>query len=175
MTEAFVGVGSNVEPRRHIRAALQELHREFGHVAVSPVYQNPAVGFVGDDFLNLVVRLEVGLSLNELIRRLQAIEARCGRERSEERWGPRTLDLDLLTFGEQVSERPPLPRADVLKRAFVLRPLAELAPAARHPVNGRSYAELWDQFDQDSCSLTLVNLREPGGQKQSKLVTTHED
>ncbi len=175
MTEAFVGLGSNIQPRRHLRAALVELRGAFGEVAASPVYQNPAVGFAGDDFLNLVVRLETELSLAKLILRLQAIEARCGRERSEERWGPRTLDLDLLTFGDQVSEQPPLPRADVLKRAFVLRPLAELAPAVRHPVDGRTYAELWAAFDQANCSLKLVDLREPGEPRQSKVVTLHED
>lgn len=168
MPEAFVGIGSNVQPRRHLRAALAALREAFGSVQASPVYQNPAVGFEGDDFLNLVVRLDTGLSLAELLERLQDIETRCGRTRSEERWGPRTLDLDLLTYGDLVCTRPVLPRADVLKRAFVLRPLAELAPAGRHPVNGKTYAELWASFDQAGCDLTPVNLREPGARPKSK-------
>lgn len=169
MPEAFVGIGSNVQPRRHILAALSELRGAFGAIKVSPTYRNPAVGFDGDDFFNLVIRLDTELALEELLERLQEIEIRCGRTRSEQRWGPRTLDLDLLTYGDLVSSNPVLPRGDVLERAFVLRPLAELAPDARHPVNGRTYTELWASFEQTDCLLTPVELREPGAREQSKM------
>lgn len=168
MPDVFVGIGSNVRPEEHVQAALAELARDFGPMVVSPVYRNPAVGFDGDDFLNLVVGFASELGVSALVSRLQAIERRCGRQRSEERWGPRTLDLDLLIYGEEVREAPPLPRADVLKRAFVIRPLAEIAPDSRHPVNGETYAELWAGFKGEAGALTRVELPEPGGIMMSK-------
>lgn len=168
MPEVFVGIGSNVSPATHVRRAVAELEEEFGAVVVSPVYSNPAVGFEGADFLNLVVKFETSLGAIELVDLLHEIERSCGRKRSEERWGPRTLDLDLLAYGKEVRDTPPLPRADILKRAFVLRPLADIAPDVRHPVSGETYAALWSHFEGDSKSLRRVELAEPGSDEVSK-------
>lgn len=168
MPEVFVGIGSNVAPEVHVRLSLAELERGFGALNVSPIYRNPAVGFDGEDFYNLVVSFSTELSPAELVNKLHEVERRCGRRRSEERWGPRTLDLDLLVYGQEVSGDPALPRSDVLKRAFVLRPLAEIAPNSRHPVNGRTYAELWAAFSGDSAGLREVRLPEPESDALSK-------
>lgn len=168
MAEVFVGIGSNVQAPRHIAAALRELAAEFGEITASPVYQNPALGFVGDDFLNLVTGFETSLAIEPLNERLHEIERRAGRDRQEARWGPRTLDLDLLLYGDEIRKSPPLPRPDILRRAFVLRPLADLAGQLRHPLTGKTYAEHWAVFEGPPGQLTRVELSEPAGCGESK-------
>ena len=168
MPEVFVGIGSNVRPEAHVQLALNELESRFAPIIVSPIYRNPAVGFDGADFLNLVVGFITVMKVPALMEVLHELERRCGRQRSEERWGPRTLDLDLLIYGEDVRDAPPIPRADVLKRAFVLRPLADIAPENRHPVNGKTFAELWACFPGESGSLSEVRLPEPRSEALSK-------
>lgn len=149
MTEVFVSVGSNVDPARHVRAGVEALRRRFGALRVSTVYQCPAVGFSGDDFYNLVLAFDTREDPHAVARALHEIEAAMGRRRGGPRFASRTLDLDLILHGDTVlHERGlELPRPDILRYAFVLRPLAELAPGLRHPVDGRSYAELWSAFD----------------------------
>ena len=94
MTEVFVGIGSNVEPEKHVRQAVQLMGERFGRLKLSPVYRNKAVGFEGDDFLNLVVAFDTALDVQELNAALDVIERDCGRERGAARFSPRTLDLD---------------------------------------------------------------------------------
>lgn len=149
MTRAFVSIGSNVEPERHVALALAALRARFGAIEVSPVYRTAAVGFEGDDFLNLVVGFESDLDIEAVDHALDDIEAASGRTRGEPRFAPRTLDLDLLLFGDRVIDREDLrvPRRELLKYAFMLKPLADLAPALRHPVAGRSIAELLQSRD----------------------------
>ena len=147
MTRAYVGIGSNVEPERHILMAVQALRGRFGAVTLSPIYRNKAVGFEGDDFLNGVIGLDTGLGVPELKAALDEVEQACGRQRGAARFAPRTLDLDLLLYGDTVDAASKLPRGDVLRYAFVLKPLADIAAAERHPVSGNTYAELWAGFD----------------------------
>ncbi|MGH8338618.1 MAG: 2-amino-4-hydroxy-6-hydroxymethyldihydropteridine diphosphokinase, partial [Gammaproteobacteria bacterium] len=139
MTDIFVGIGSNVEPERRVREAVQGLRQRFGALRISPVYQNPAVGFKGDDFLNLVVTFESSESVTAVHVALDEIESRSGRLRGGPRFAPRTLDLDLLLYGNLISEAPiRLPRREILNYAYVLKPLADLAPEQNHPLTGRS-------------------------------------
>lgn len=145
----YVSAGSNIQPARHLRTGLRELERRFGELSVSSVYQTKAVGFDGDDFLNLVVSFETGSSPADVVAVLDGIEAAVGRERHEERFASRTLDLDLLIYGDMVVDGPELrlPRADILRYAFVLAPLAEMAPDLVHPLEGMTMRELWAGFD----------------------------
>lgn len=145
----YVSAGSNIQPASNLRAGLLELARHFGALSVSSVYRTAAVGFDGDDFLNLVVSFETGCSPVEVVAILDGIEAAAGRERHEARFAPRTLDLDLLTYDDLVVDGPEikLPRADILRYAFVLGPLAEMAPDLVHPVEGLTMRELWAGFD----------------------------
>lgn len=159
MTEIFVGIGSNVEPERHIRAAVQLLHERFGAVRVSPVYRNPAVGFDGDDFYNLVASFKSDAGFEQVHSILEEIEAACGRVRGGPRYAPRTLDIDLLLYGDLIHDTAPvLPRKDLLRYAFVLKPMTDIAPGHRHPVTGRSFAEHWAEFDAASQPLVLVSF-----------------
>ncbi|MGB7757626.1 MAG: 2-amino-4-hydroxy-6-hydroxymethyldihydropteridine diphosphokinase [Salinisphaera sp.] len=159
MTEVVVGMGSNIEPERHVRAALGQLAERFGALDVSPIYTCPAVGFSGADFVNLVVAFETDEPIETVQAGLREIEAAGGRDRAG-RDGSRTMDLDMLLFGDRVFDNGDIrvPRADILEYAFVLRPLAEIRPHARHPGNGRSYRELWAAFDRSGQPLTEISL-----------------
>ena len=159
MTAVFVGIGSNVEPEQHVRAAVRWLRQRFGTLQISPVYRNPAVGFKGDDFLNLAVAFETGSGVTEVHAALDAIELQCGRIRGGPRFAPRMLDLDLLLYGALVAESPlRLPRPEILEYAYVLKPLADLASARPHPVTGRSFAEHWRDFSGKDQPLVTVRL-----------------
>jgi 2-amino-4-hydroxy-6-hydroxymethyldihydropteridine diphosphokinase len=113
------------------------------------------VGFSGGNFLNLVVAFECEAPPEQVAAKLRAIEERFGRDRAAPRLGPRTLDIDLLLYNDLVRNDGDvrLPREDVTRYAFVLRPLAEMAPDLRHPVTGQRFAEIWSAFDQSSQKL----------------------
>jgi 2-amino-4-hydroxy-6-hydroxymethyldihydropteridine diphosphokinase len=158
MPEVFVAAGSNVEPRRHLAAGLVALAERFGILRLSPVYRNPPVGFEGEDFLNMVVAFETGEEVAEVAATLAAIEAANGRGPADSGCAPRTLDLDLLLYGELVCSDGAvrLPRAGITRYAFVLKPLADLAGERPHPVLGRSFGELWQAFDGPGHPLVRV-------------------
>lgn len=160
MTRVYVSFGSNVDRERYLRAGVRDLRTEFGSVDLSPVYESEAVGFDGAPFLNFVAAFDSDASLDEVDAVLSHIEEAHGRIRGEERFAPRTLDIDLLLFGDNVVRRPGLtvPREEIQRYAFVLRPLADLAGDERHPVLGRSYRELWDEFDDPSQVLKPVAM-----------------
>ena len=149
MTEAFIGLGSNVGDRReHLRAALRGLERLGRITRVSSLYETEPVGFAEQGaFLNAVAAIETDLTPHELMQELLNIEA--GRERVRvQRNGPRTLDLDLLFYGDEVIERPGLavPHPRLQDRRFVLAPLCQIAPDLRHPALGLSVQELLEEL-----------------------------
>lgn len=148
MTRVFIGVGSNIEPERHIVAALDALASAYGELLVSPVYESEAIGFVGPAFLNLVVAFDTDQPLAELSRQLVAIERGNNYLGGAEKFSSRTLDLDLLLYGDLVGEfgSVTLPRGDIVDYAYTLWPLVDIAGDAHHPVSGHSYRELKKQF-----------------------------
>lgn len=163
MPEVYVAAGSNVAPEAHLSRALADIARSFPGARFSSWYRNRAVGFAGEDFINLVAGFDTPLPVHAVLEELHAIEARCGRERGAPRWAPRSMDLDVLLYGDLVCSEPglTLPRPDLLKRAYMLGPLAELAPRVIHPGTGLSIAELWQRFDRDAHPLERV--RPPAG------------
>lgn len=160
MTRVYVSLGSNIDRDTNIRGAVRALRERYGDVQLSPVYESVAVGFPGDNFYNLVAAFDTGDDVHAVARTLAEIETVHGRRRNGPRYSSRTLDLDLLLYDDVVLETDDLelPRAEIRENAFVLRPLADLAPNLRHPVNGRTYAELWMAFDQASQRLWVVEL-----------------
>lgn len=156
----YVAAGSNVEPREKLRFALDALSERFGPLQVSQAYRNTAVGFSGDDFINLVVGFKTSLAVDELLSVLHEIENRCGRTRSAPKFGPRSMDLDVLLYGDSICSTPPLtlPRPDLVKRAYMLQPMAELAPQLEHPLLHKTFATLWREFDQTAHVMQPVEL-----------------
>lgn len=145
MSTAWLSLGSNLEPERHLRAAAAALRERFGEVRFSPVYRTPAVGFEGPDFLNCAAAIDTDLDPQALNDWLHALEDAQGRDRSGPRFSSRTLDIDLVLYDELVLEGPghlQIPRKE-LQHAFVLKPLFDLAPGLRLPTTGQSLAELW--------------------------------
>jgi len=160
MTEVYVGVGSNVEPLVHLRAAAAGLAESYGLLRLSPVYRNSAVGFEGDDFYNLVIAFETDEAVTEVVATLEAIENANGRHRGEEKFAARTLDLDLLLFGDVVGEHrgTHVPRDEITRYDFVLKPLLDLSPDLKNPATGQPLAEVWAGFEQGADRLTEIEF-----------------
>ncbi len=158
MPAVYVGAGSNVAPERNMARAVQELQLAFPGARFSPWYRNRAAGFAGDDFINLVAGFETTLPVRAVLAKLHAIEGLCGRPRDAPRWAPRSMDLDVLLYGDLLRDEPglKLPRPDLLKRAYMLGPLAALAPEVVHPTAGVTIGELWRRFDQSAHPLELI-------------------
>jgi 2-amino-4-hydroxy-6-hydroxymethyldihydropteridine diphosphokinase len=150
MACVYLSLGSNVERYRNLTAALDALALSFGAIIISTVYESEAVGFDGDHFLNLVAKIETDHSVSQLSVILKRIEDSNGRDRSSPRFSGRTLDIDILTYGDKVGvvEGVTLPREEITENAFVLQPLAEIAPNESHPVSGETYKTLWHQYSE---------------------------
>jgi 2-amino-4-hydroxy-6-hydroxymethyldihydropteridine diphosphokinase len=159
----FVAAGSNVEPEKNLERACAEIAHAWPDAHFSRAYRNVAVGFDGPDFINLVVGFSAAQPLPLVIERLRGIETHCGRPRYAPKWASRTMDLDVLLFGDRVEKTTDytLPRPDLLKRPYMLGPLAEIAPRVMHPTAHKTIAELWAEFDRDGHEMKPVPLELP--------------
>jgi len=146
----YISAGSNVDAERNLKNASRALRSEYGQLSISSVYRNASYGFEGDDFLNAVMSFSTEQSPQAVLDVMTRLHHAAGREKSETRFGPRALDLDLLLYGDSVIDEPgiQIPRRDILLHGFVLGPMAELAPEQKHPVSGETMADLWGCFDQ---------------------------
>ncbi len=158
MSIAWLGLGSNVNAENHIRAGIKELEKKFENVSLSPVYTSTAVGFDGNDFINLVARVETELHPLELREYLRDLEDRFGRKRNVPKFSDRVLDIDILLYDDLVLRSPVLetPRGEIMKFAHVLKPLADLEPNLIHPTELRSMAEIWESSGLDDNCLRLL-------------------
>ena len=146
--EVYASLGSNQDRENNIRLAVKALRAHYGTLRLSPVYQNKAVGFAGDDFLNMVVAFNTEESPDVVQQQFRRIEDAAGRVRGGAKFAPRQLDIDLILYDDLVrsDEDLSLPREDIEIYGFVLLPLAELAPDVLHPVLKSSYAQMWQTF-----------------------------
>lgn len=157
--QIYISLGSNINRQQNTRAGLVGLQNVFGPLTLSSVYESEAVGFAGSHFYNLVVGAKTSLCVDEVCSQLKEIEDLNGRVRGSKKFAPRTLDLDLLLYDDLVEcDNYELPRAEILTNAFVLLPLAEIAPQALHPVTGQSYQTLWDAYDKSKQKLWPINF-----------------
>jgi 2-amino-4-hydroxy-6-hydroxymethyldihydropteridine diphosphokinase len=160
MSLAYLSLGSNVDAITHLGAALAELRERFGEVVMSAVYRTRAVGFDGPDFHNAAAIIATDLEPQALNTWLHELEDRHGRDRSGPRYGDRTLDIDIVLFEDRVLEGAGnlrIPRPE-LKHAFVLRPLAEIAPDVVVPGSGQTLAQLWAVHPEHGADWESVPL-----------------
>lgn len=157
---AYLSLGSNLDPERHLRAAAAALRERFAAVRFSPVYCVPAVGFEGPDFLNAAVVLDSDLDPFALDAWLHVLEDQQGRRRDVPRFSSRTLDLDLVFYDDIVLKGPghlELPRPE-LRHAFVLKPLVDVASDFRDPLTQRTLGELWTAHPEYAIPPTRIEL-----------------
>lgn len=151
MALVHLGIGSNLQKHKHIRAGVQALLHHSGlqaqNVRLSRVFRSAAVGFAGRDFFNLVMSFHTHVAAGQVNDICKEIEHEFGHSGQVAKFSPRTLDIDVLLYDQQVSAAPvQLPRAEILENAFVLWPLAELSPLLIHPVMNQTYARLWQNY-----------------------------
>ena len=161
MPKVFVGIGSNIDREASVRAGVADLRQKYGALRLSSVYESEAVGFEGDAFYNLVAAFDTSDSVDQVSASLSEIEEAHGRVRGSERFSSRTLDLDLLLYGDLVAsgEGFHVPRDEIPRYAFVLWPLSELEPMMRHPQTGETFSAMWEDFDKRNQTLLPIPFK----------------
>lgn len=161
MARIYISIGSNIDAEKNIRLAINALQEHYGKLILSSVYESEAVGFDGDNFLNLVVGLNTDEDVYTVAANLRKIEDENGRVRSGPRFSSRVVDLDLLLYDDLVLENESLeiPRDEITKNAFVLLPLDEIAPQLIHPVSGKTICDHWSVFDKESQKLWPIEFK----------------
>lgn len=158
MTTLALSIGSNTDAESNIRAALAALSLEFENIRNSTIYESQAVGFDGDNFLNLVVLADTDKGLAGVAAFLKRLEDKLGRDRRQAKFSGRTMDIDILLYGDESGMccGIELPRPEVSENAYVLQPLSELLPDAVHPATGLSYLKLWQDYDKSKQQLWAI-------------------
>lgn len=149
MTAVFLGLGSNIDPTENIPLCLAKLAEHFSINQVSPWYYSKAQGFAGEDFINLVVEINYLGPLLELAQKIRSLEQECGRPEHTEKFTSRCIDIDILLFGELAGEFNgiKLPRPDLYRCAYALKPLLDLYPNGYDPQTGRKWSEYWPDVE----------------------------
>lgn len=156
----LISMGSNIDRVRYTQNGLRALQEAFGSLILSPTYESKAVGFDGAPFYNLVISAVTDLSIADVNALFKTIEQDNDRVRSEEKYAPRTLDIDLLTYDDVVCIEPVvLPRPEITFHAFCLRPMADLVPNHIHPGTGKTYQQMWETFSAPEQTLWPVDIQ----------------
>ena len=160
MARVYVSLGSNVDRENRLRQAMALLRERFGDIEISPVYDSVAVGFVGSNFLNLVVGFDTELGVEAVATAFHNIENQLGRDRSQPKFANRSIDLDILVYDDLILNAPGIrvPRPEILVNAFVLKPLQDIAPHHLHPQTGQSYSAHWQEMAPAAPHLDLCLL-----------------
>jgi len=158
VAQVFIGIGSSINRQENIIKGVRLLKGHFKGLTVSSVFESEAVGFAGGNFYNLVAEFNSELSVEDIISTLKKIEIQLGRPEKTIKFAPRTLDLDLLLYDQFIDLERDIPRGEIVKNAFVLQPLAELAPNMLHPILRVSYQELWSQYPVNKQKLWKIAL-----------------
>ena len=149
MSLLHLNIGSNLDRRKNIRLALEQLESSFDKIVISSLFESPSEGFEGKDFYNIGVNVETSKKVSEVLDILHRIEDSLGRNRAQPKFSSRIIDLDLVIYADIIDEKFNIPRKDIFRYAFVLAPLLELNPDGIHPEKGVSYLELWENFESN--------------------------
>ena len=160
MTRVYLSVGSNIEREHNIRSSVNELEKRFSPLTLSSVYLSQAVGFEGEDFYNMVVGFDTTLSLDDIHDHLRRIESAHGRRRGMEKFSARSLDIDLLLFGDKVQHDKgfDIPLSEIEQCAFVLLPLSEIAADLVHPETGQTISTMWQNFKDKDQTIQKIKF-----------------
>lgn len=160
MSTTYLSLGSNIDPEENIRSAIRALHDAFDSVVLSPIYRSESFGFEGGDFINLAAAVETDRGPLEIKRFLTGLENRHGRDRDVPRFSDRTLDIDILLYDDLwlLSPELEIPRDEILEAPHVLKPLADLAPDLRHPLNRKTFSDLWEEAPFRDAPLKQITL-----------------
>ena len=158
MSLITISLGSNIEPQLNLEKATNEIAKFATLEKTSKIYKSKSVGFEGNDFLNQVILCEVKVDLEETYFKLKKIEKEMGRVKNVNKFSDRLIDLDLLTFNDEISEgKITLPHNDILKYSFVLVPFAEIYPEFIHPVNQKSIETLLKEKNSFLSEVEKIN------------------
>ena len=159
MAQVYISLGTNIDRDFYLNQGLNALSKNFGKLTLSSLFESEAVGFVGSAFYNLVIGLNTNKSVQQVATILREIEFANGRSQQAKKFSSRTLDLDLLLYDQLILEQPAqIPRDEITKNAFVLWPLAEIAPQLMHPILKKNYQQLWQEYDKSCQQLRKVPL-----------------
>ncbi|MCH7816902.1 MAG: 2-amino-4-hydroxy-6-hydroxymethyldihydropteridine diphosphokinase [Proteobacteria bacterium] len=150
-----LSIGSNIDAANKIRQAVRALRAEYDNILCSTVYESVAIGFEADNFLNLVAVIQTDTALTSIVSFLKRLEDQLGRDRTQPKPSSRTMDIDILTYGSETGAESGvvLPRPEIIRNAFVLRPLAELLPQQVHSGTAECFSRLWADYDKASQRL----------------------
>ncbi|MCP4985171.1 MAG: 2-amino-4-hydroxy-6-hydroxymethyldihydropteridine diphosphokinase [Colwellia sp.] len=161
MAQIYISLGSNIDRTHYVKQGLLSLAKSFelpfDQLTLSSLFECEAIGFDGPIFYNMVIGIECPHSVEQVAALLREIEFFHGRDHNAKKFSPRTLDLDLLLYDNLIIDKPAqLPRAEIIKNAFVLWPLSQIAPKLKHPVLKKNYLELWQHYNKTSQKLSIV-------------------
>jgi len=157
MVAVYLDIGSNIDREANIQSCVDELLNKFPDVVFSKAYESEAFGFKGDAFINVSACFETDLNYLELKAFLKGIENQHARKRSKTKFISRTLDVDVLLYGDEILHPDnDVPRAEILKFPFVLFPLAEIAADVMHPQQKKTIAELANESELDKNTITEI-------------------
>jgi 2-amino-4-hydroxy-6-hydroxymethyldihydropteridine diphosphokinase len=159
MAKIHINIGSNQDREANIVGAIELLKLNFGDIKISDIFESPAQGFEGDDFYNIGINTNTELSVDDVNAVLKDIEKTFGRDRSAPKFSSRLIDLDLVVYDEIIDEKSNLPRNDILLYSFVLAPLAQLSGSDIHPLENKSFQQLWQEFQtKNQFQLSQYNI-----------------
>ena len=150
MAKIHINIGSNQDRETNILTAIDMLHLNFTDIEISDIFESPAQGFDGDDFYNIGINATTNISAQDTGGVLKNIEEKIGRDRTQPKFSSRNIDLDLVFYDDLIDDDLNLPRDDILQYAFVLAPLVQLNHQMIHPLENKSFAKLWEEFQSEN-------------------------
>jgi 2-amino-4-hydroxy-6-hydroxymethyldihydropteridine diphosphokinase len=156
--KVFVGIGSNINQKIHIQACITAINEKFEHLVLSPTYESSSMGFDGPNFYNLVAAFYTNLDVNELKETLNAIERDNGRSLGEVKFSSRTLDIDILYYDNLVDNEKNIPRNEIVKFDFVLRPLYDVSPAHIHPITNKTHHTMINDTNYEKMIINEIDI-----------------